>query len=374
MPTRPLSDFGPLVLVQQGGGALGAYQAGAYAALSEAGHEPDWVIGTSIGAINGALIAGNPPELRVAQLREFWRRVEYDWPLQAARMTPFFGQQAANWLTMMMGDPEFFQPNPGAWDLSAKLGPEHAAFYTVAALRKTLDELIALDEIGGEPTRLTVGAANVTTSQMTYFDSARMNLGLDHILASGALPPSFPAVRIGDDLFWDGGILSNTPLEVIFEQSERQSSLVFEVHLWNPVGPAPDSIWDVVTRSKNIQYSSRSAAQVVREKQMQAMRRMIHQLSGHLAPGACDDPEIAHIASLGCSAQLHVVRLMVPHVAHEDYSKDIDFSAQGIKARWTAGLNDMREVLREAPWEGSFDPLEGVIVHEARAGVTVSSG
>ncbi len=370
-PRRPLADFGQIVLLLQGGGALGAYQAGAYAALSEAGHEPDWIVGTSIGAINGALIAGNPPELRVAQLRAFWHRVEDDGPLACARAWPMVGQQAANWLTMIQGNAQFFVPNPAAaLDMQARLGPGHAAYYSVDPLRKTLGELIALDEIGTMPTRLTVGAANVATSEMVYFDSASMKLGLEHVIASGALPPAFPAVQIGEDWFWDGGILSNTPLEVLFDNAERRDSLIFEVQLWNPHGPAPKSMWDVISRTKDIEYSSRSQAQIDREKAVQNLRHAIRELADRLPEAARDDPLVQRLAARGCGARLHVVRLMAPMLEHEDYARDIDFSADGIEARWSAGLADMRAVLAAAPWEADMDAGEGVVVHEMHRAAT----
>ena len=378
MPTDTTGDastpgFGQIVLVLQGGGALGAYQAGAYAALSEAGMEPDWIIGTSIGAINGALIAGNPVELRVPQLRAFWSRVEDEWRLETARALPVFGQQAANWLTIMQGNPEFFEPYPRALDMRAKLGPEHAAYYSVDPLRRTLDSLIELDEIGAEPTRLTVGAAKITTSEMVYFDSAAMKLTLDHIMASGALPPAFPAVKLGDDWFWDGGILSNTPLEIVFEENPRMPSLVFEVQLWNPQGPAPQSVWDVMTRVKDIQYSSRSAVAVEREKRTHRLRHIIRELADRLPLEGRMDPRVRELVGWGCETTMHVVRLMAPALEHEDYSKDIDFSAEGIAARWDAGLNDTRAVLADKPWAAETDRMEGVIVHECKGGRVTDS-
>ena len=358
----------------QGGGALGSYQAGVYQALHEAGVEPDWVVGTSIGAINGALITGNPPEVRVAQLREFWRQIAYEWPLQCARMFPFIGQATANLVTMTAGNPEFFVPNPRAvWDLQARLGPEQAGFYSVQPLHATLDTLIAADAIGREHTRLTVGAARVTTSEMVYFDSDRMDLTLDHIMASGALPPAFPAVRVGDELFWDGGTLSNTPLEIIFEENPRRPSLIFEVQLWNPEGDEPTTMFEVMTREKDVRYSSRSATQVLRQKQLHKLRHIIGELASRLPEAARADPEVVRMAGYGCATRMHVVRLMAPRLEHDDYSKDIDFSASGIAARWQAGHADTVAVLAQAPWTRDVDPMEGVIVHEARAGEVMAT-
>jgi predicted acylesterase/phospholipase RssA len=237
-PARPKR----VVLVLQGGGALGAYQAGVYQALHEAGISPDWVIGTSIGAINAALIAGNAPANRLARMQEFWKRVEHDPVVSAFGAVPWIGPQLASMATMAAGLPAFFRPNPLAFlGPNWQLGAERAAYYSTDALRDTLTELIDFDRINAGPCRLTVGAANVRTAEMRYFDSRDMPLDVRHVMASGALPPGFPAVRIDGELYWDGGILSNTPVEAVFDDYPRYSSVIFAVHIWNPSGPEPDA-------------------------------------------------------------------------------------------------------------------------------------
>jgi NTE family protein len=211
-----------IVLVFQGGGALGAYQAGVYQALHEAGFEPDWIIGTSIGAINASLIAGNKPENRLDQLQEFWtrmRRKEF-WALAA---WPGISDTAAYCSTLLGGIPGFFEPNPWAF-LGAHypLGTDQAGFYSTAPLERTLTELVDFNLIKHCTPRLTVGAAKVRSSEMRYFDSRETAITVRHIMASGALPPAFPAVRIDGELYWDGGILSNTPSEIIFDDNPRR--------------------------------------------------------------------------------------------------------------------------------------------------------
>src|SRR6201996_3754713 len=229
---------GQIVLVLQGGGALGSYQAGVYQALQEAGIEPDWIIGTSIGAINASLIAGNEPQYRLERVRAFWSRVQREphWSYQG----PFLGLDArwSRWSTLTQGVPGFFTPNPFAHaGDSYPLGADRAGYYSTAPLEATLAELVDFDLINQGNPRLTIGAAHVRTSQMTYFDSRRCKLDVKHIMASGALPPAFPAVRVDGELYWDGGILSNTPTEVVLDDDPRRDSLIFSVHLWNPVGP-----------------------------------------------------------------------------------------------------------------------------------------
>lgn len=250
-----LAALGQRALVLQGGGALGAYQAGVYHALDEAGIAPDWIIGTSIGAINAALIAGSQPGDRLAKLREFWRRVEHGRFL-GSPLPSWFTSAARNMLAVTSGVPGFFRPNPAAFfSPHAPLGPEGAGYYSTAPLADTLAELIDWNEINRGTVRLTVGASRVKTSEMIYFDSRDMPLDLRHVMASGALPPAFPAVRIDGELYWDGGILSNTPVEVVFDDNPRRNAVVFAVHLWNPHGAEPETIWEVMNRQKDLQYS-----------------------------------------------------------------------------------------------------------------------
>ena len=240
-PTRPP---GQIVLVLQGGGALGAYQVGVYQAMHEAGIEPDWVIGTSIGAINAAIIAGNAPERRFEQLRAFWESVEWREPLGFAAALPWWlTNPCANLQTIAFGVPGFFAPNPkAALGVFAPLGVESASFYEATALRDTLAQRVDFERINSGMTRLTVGAVNARTGAMRYFDTRNLVLGPEHVMASGALPPAFPAVRIDGELYWDGGILSNTPTEVIFEDNPRRDSLIFAVHMWNPIGAEPETM------------------------------------------------------------------------------------------------------------------------------------
>ena len=361
--------LGQIVLVLQGGGALGAYQAGVYQALQEVGVEPDWVIGTSIGAVNASLIAGNPPDMRLERLREFWDRVRHNPFAQMLGTAPFLGPWAANALTISAGVRGFFEPNPWAFaGVKIPVGAELAGYYSTRPLERTLQKLTNEKLLNSGRPRLTVGAANVKTAEMRYFDSRDMPLTVTHIMASGALPPAFPAIRIGEDLYWDGGILSNTPVEAVFDDYPRRSGLVFAVHMWNPNGPEPKTIWDVMGRQKDLQYSSRAVSHIARQKQIHKLRHVISELVQKLPDEMRRMPDVVDLAGYGCRTRMHVVRLVSPPLAGEDHSKDIDFSANGIRLRWDAGYGDTVKVLAQAPWAGDFDPLEGFILHETEAG------
>jgi len=365
--------LGQTVLVLQGGGALGAYQVGVYEALAESGIEPDWVVGTSIGAINAALIAGSPKGERVARLREFWKRVEHG-PSFANLMPAWMSAAARNAAAVTSGVPAFFKPQPAAFmSQHLPLGPDAAGYYTTQPLMETLSDLVDFDQLNSGDVRLTVGASNVRTSEMVYFDSRNMEINVRHIMASGALPPAFPAVRIDGELYWDGGILSNTPVEVVFDDNPRRNSLVLAVHIWNPHGPEPRSIWEVLNRQKDLTYSSRSNTHIARQRQLHRMRHIIAELGKMVPDCAAKDKAVAELKSYGCTTTMHVVRLLAPALQYEDHSKDIDFSPDGIRQRREAGYRHTMDTIEQAPWRGKFNPLEGFILHEACGGEMVET-
>ena len=365
---------GQVVLVLQGGGALGAYQVGVYQALHEAGVEPDWIVGTSIGAINASLIAGNEPARRLNALRDFWSRVECHQPWNLLPAWTGVPDAMSYWATLFGGVSSFFRPNPAAFcGAHMPLGVDHAGFYSTTPLRETLSELVDFSLLKRCQPRLTVGAAHVRTSMMRYFDSREQPITVDHVLASGALPPAFPAVRIDGELYWDGGILSNTPTEVIFEDNPRRSSLIFAVHVWNPNGPEPATIWDVLHRQKDIQYSSRIAGHITRLKQAHKLRHVITELVRKLPEEVRTSEAARDLASYGCVTRMHVVRLLAPRLDNENHTKDIDFSPSGIRVRCEAGYSATMRALEEGAWQGEFDPLEGVILHESKPDIAMAA-
>jgi len=356
---------GQVVLVLQGGGALGAYQAGVYQALHEAGIEPDWVIGTSIGAINASLIAGNQPQHRMEQLDAFWNMMQASTP--GARLPDWMGlgNLVSNMTTVMRGIPDFFTPNLHAWRGSAApLGVEAASYYSTAPLRGTLGSLVNFEYLCECHTRMTVGAVNACSGEMRYFDTRRERLGVDHVMASGALPPAFPAVRIDGQPYWDGGIYSNTPIEAVLDDKPRRDSLIFAVNVWHQAAPEPESIWQVMARHKDIQFASRADSHIARQKQIHRLRHVIRELHKQIPAAKRNDPEVADLSSWGCGTTMHVVHLLAPRVDGEDHTKDIDFTPAGIRTRRQAGYADTMRMIHRAPWhQASADPIEGVIEH-----------
>lgn len=359
-------EAGQLVLVFQGGGALGAYQAGVYQAIHEAGLEPDWIIGTSIGAINASLIAGNDRIDRMAALREFWDRVSSTRPWHYWPMHPAVAHGMSYMSIVSGGLARFFEPNPqAAFGPHMKLGAESAGYYSTAPLARTLGKLVDFDRVNRGGPRLTVGAAHVRTSQMRYFDSAKETLDVRHILASGALPPAFPAVRIDGELYWDGGILSNTPTEIVFDDYPRRSSLIFAVHLWNPTGEEPETIWEVMHRQKEIQYSSRVASHIKRQQETHRLRHIVKELAKLVPENRRNSEVFQEMNNSGCLTRMHVVRLLSPSFDHDDQTKDVDFSPSAVRNRWRAGYEEAKRAIDRAPWRGAADPLDGVVLHEA---------
>lgn len=372
MPQRQTTEVGmkqawrpaQVVLVLQGGGALGAYQVGVYQALQEAGIEPDWVIGTSIGAINAALIAGNPPLQRMDQLNAFWRHVEQRPALRWPGVDGGLSKGLATLGTLLRGIPAFFEPNPlSMLGVQAPLGIEQAAWYSTAPLRETLGTLVDFDYLNRCRTRLTVGAVNACSDAMRYFDSREEHLRLDHVIASGALPPAFPAVRIDGEPYWDGGLYSNTPIEAVLDDDPRRDSLIFAVNVWHQTAPEPSSIWEVMGRQKDIQYASRAGSHIARQKQIHRLRHVIRELQRQLTPAQRHAPQVRDLASWGCSTTMHVAHLVAPRLAGEDHTKDIDFSAAGMQARRAAGYADAQRMVQRAPWTEPVDPIEGVVEH-----------
>ena len=352
----------------QGGGALGAYQGGVYQALHHAGIEPQWVIGTSIGAINGAIIAGNDVDQRLDRLREFWDRMERTAFWGSGPFALMGGNAAAQMMTIFNGISGYFAPNRAlAWGLHGSVGVERAGFYTIEALHETLSGLVDLERINSGQPRLTVGAVNVRSGKMHYFDSRHTPITIKHVLASGALPPAFPAIRIDGDPYWDGGIYSNTPIETVFDDNPRRDSVVFTVQMWHTAGPEPNSLWQVFNRQKDIQFASRVDSHIVRQEHIHQLRHIVRELVRLMPESQRETPEVKEMAGYGCGTFMHIVRLKAPRLDREDHLRDIDFSSDGIQMRWQAGYaNTMRELERR-PWETPIDPMMGVAIYNSDA-------
>ena len=361
------------ILVFQGGGALGAYQAGVFEAFAAGGRQPDWVVGTSIGAINAALIAGNPPNRRLERIRTFWDRMSHPesglaagWSLPEAGQIwgDSFGSLLRSLHTMAFGLPGFFQPRASAaFALGLAGAPTDASFYDVAPLHETLLELIDFDYLADSPVRLSVGAVDVESAQIHYFDSHHCRLGIEHILASGALPPAFPPVLIDGRLYWDGGIYSNTPLEWILHQPRVHTLCLFAM-LWQQTDHPPQTLSDVLRRSKEIQYLSRAESLIAIEQELHQLRHAVNLLSHELAKYNAESP-LRDLACLGCGSVFHLVHLQVPRLPGEDHNKDIEFTAARVAERWAAGLEDTRRAMREKPWEREkVARTKGIVVYD----------
>lgn len=363
------------VLILQGGGALGAYQAGVYQQLQEAKQPIDWVIGTSIGAINSALIAGNPPEKRVKQLRAFWDSLSPDalhrdsfWPAWTPWTNNLSGMNTlgiSTLGTMMNGVDGFFKPRFGAsWDINAKVPLEQTGFYDTSPLKITLEKYVDFDYLNASPMRISICAVDIDNGQGVVFDSKKDIITPEHIMASGALPPGFPPVKIGGHAYWDGGVYSNSPLDVFLDEESKEDALCFMVDLWDPTETRPSSIAETMNRYKSIQYASRSQEQLLMHKKLQDMQRAIRTLSEHLPASERKKKELKSIMELGCEHTVNVVHLIMKALPDDHYFKDVDFSAGTIQARWEAGLHDCTRALKHKSWLQPLPPNAGLIIHE----------
>jgi NTE family protein len=343
------------VLVLQGGGALGAYQAGVFQALSEAQQEPDWVAGISIGAINSALIAGNPPERRLARLREFWETVSSAlpapvWNVDGAWRGPLNDASALH--SLLFGVPGFFNPRVPPPTLQPEGTLAAISYYDTLPLERTLKELVDFDRINSGPLRLSVGAVNVRSGNFIYFDSAKQRIDVRHIMASGALPPGFPPVRIDDDYYWDGGLVSNTPLLYVLEQRGERHRVVFQVDLFPARGELPATIVEVGQREKDIRYSSRTRLNTAFELERQAIAKSAHRLLSKLPAELRDDPDAKALASVQSKCKgIDVVHLIYRTKQYESQAKDYEFSRLSMQEHWQAGYADMRETLQDPRWK-----------------------
>jgi NTE family protein len=370
--TQAVPDAAPrrsdkrIALVLQGGGALGSYQAGVYEALCGGGYDPDWVAGISIGSINAAIIAGNVPEHRVAALRNFWEQISA--PSAAWPDLPFPPWQQAMresgaLAALLFGQPGFFRPNLlQFW----RTGRPPTSYYDTAELRGTLERLVDFDRINAGKVRLSLGAVNVQTGNFAYFDSAKQRIGPEHVMASGALPPGFPAVEIDGKCYWDGGLVSNTPLQYVLDDMPRYSTLVFQVDLFPARGALPEDLEAVEERRKDIVYSSRTRAGVEAFRAKHDLRRHIARLLDRLPPGFEDGPDIAALRAAACQTSMDIVELIYRAHDVQGSHKDYEFSRGTMLARWAQGFDDAGASIMAAPWQVPAPPEVGVRTFDVR--------
>lgn len=341
----PLPDCVALVL--QGGGALGSYQAGVIEALADTGIAIDWVAGISIGAVNAAIVAGNPPDKRVERLKAFW-----DTTTSALPSFPIFPQDQVRefvhewsaWSVMATGVPGFFTPRGVPPTFAAPGTPAALSFYDSAPLASTLDTLIDWDLLNTGPVRLSVGAVDVESGNFRYFDTTTERLDARHIMASGALPPGFAPVEIDGKLYWDGGLVSNTPLTHVLDHQD-EAMLVFQCDLFSSNAEPPRTLMDVMAREKEIRYSSRTrwvSAEAVRRR---GVRDAIRRVLDKLPAGMADDPDVEALAALATEHPLSLVQLIHRANAWEGGSRDYEFSQRTMREHWQAGRNAVADTM-----------------------------
>jgi len=380
-----LRPYDCIALVLQGGGALGAYQAGVFEGLVEAGIEPQWVAGISIGAINAALIAGNAAEKRVERLREFWQTVTAppllpatpaSWQAAAAHGlgSAGFARTALGWIeasrALFEGQRGFFTPRVPSPLFSLDAAPEALSHYDTAPLAATLERLVDFDRLNAKGgMRLTVSAVNVHSGNYELFDNQRGpwagRLAAAHILASGALPPGFAAVEIEGEHYWDGGLVSNTPLATVLEDEPRRDTLAFQVDLWSAIGPLPRNLLDVEERQKDIRFSSRTRAVTSQLERERRLRRVLREVLAKLPVAARKgDAWCQEAAALASDKRFNVVHLIYQEKEWDGLAKDYEFGAQSMRDHWASGLADVRRTLAHPDWLALPEGRAASVTHD----------
>jgi NTE family protein len=371
-----LPNYETVALMLQGGGALGAYQAGVFQGLYEAGIGPNWLAGISIGALNTAIIAGNPPEKRVERLLQFWETIcqpAFGPPLPAfiehalfnssdAVRKAFTATQAMG--AIVEGQKGFFVPRfpPPLPTVSGP--PQLASYYDTTPLKATLEALCDFDRINSGEMRVSVGAVNCGTGNFAYFDNKHTKLRPEHFMASGALPPGFAAVEIEGQYYWDGGLMSNTPLYEVIQTTPRRDTLAFQVDLWSAIGPVPDNITDVQGRMKDIQYSSRTRLVTDMLQRSQRFRHVLREVLDRVPSDQRDDPWCKLADDLSCSKRYNVIHLIYRQKEYEGHFKDFQFGLSTMREHWQSGLEDIRHSLAQPDWLEMPDNDAGFVTHD----------
>jgi NTE family protein len=366
------TPFKCVALLLQGGGALGAYQAGVYEALAEADLHPNWIAGISIGAINSGIIAGNPHEKRVERLREFWEQVTDNaftsWlstiPLVRGDFAHAVFNQTSAMSSLIAGAPGFFTNRiPSPW-LQPPGTIEATSYCDTGALKGTLERLIDFDRINAKKMRFSVGAVNVETGNFAYFDTRTDKIRAEHIMASGAIPPGFPAIEIDGAHYWDGGLVSNTPLQWVLEDGPKEDTLAFQVDLWSARGRFPQTMAEVAVRQKDIQYSSRTRENTDHFKQLQKLRHALSKILPRLPAGLKDTAEYRLLEEATDHSIYNIVHLIYRAKEYEGDSRDYEFSRLTMEEHWKAGYNDAVHTLSHSQILRRPEGAEGVFTFD----------
>jgi NTE family protein len=363
VPARPAPYDKKVALVLQGGGALGSYQVGVYEALAASEYVPDWVAGISIGAVNAAIIAGSAPENRVRQLRSFWEEVtsrRQTWPLALAPLAEA-ERRSSSLVALMFGQPGFFAPRSMLDWISF---PNLTSYYNTDSLKSTLERLVDFDRINAKTMRFSVGAVNVSTGSLTFFDNDTIAIHPEHVMASAALPPGFPAVEIDGEHYWDGGLISNTPLQYVLDYLPRRSRLSCQVDLFHAHGRVPTNLEEVNEREKDIRYSGRTRAGTEAMRVKHDVRHNINALHEMLPQELKDTPKAKWLYNFGCVTTMDVVQLIYRPDDPQGASKDYEFGRATMNARWAQGYSDARTTLFASPWLAPMPKEVGVRVFD----------
>ena len=356
-----------IALIFQGGGALGAYQAGVYEALHEANIEPDWVTGVSIGAINACIIAGNPREKRLERLRAFWDKIT-DRRVWAFTPDGDIFRRARNatssMMTVALGQPGFFKPHDVSPWMNLPGAKTATSHYDTSPLEETLRELVDFSLINERGLRFAVGAVNVETGNFIYFDNENEVIGPEHVMASGALPPTLPMIKIGTDFYWDGGIVSNTPLQHLLDQEPSESSLVFQVDLFSARGELPRQMADVLARQKDITYSSRTRQNTDTYARVHALKMKLLGALQRVPADKLNPHEKKLIEEYSKSGEVNIVHLIYQHKEYEGHAKDYEFSGTSMREHWESGYEDTTRTLRHPEWLKRSSIRHGVSIHD----------
>ena len=362
------SQFDRTIYLFQGGGALGSYQAGVFQALHEHGYQPDWIIGTSIGAINSAIIAGNAPENRVEKLQGFWQTIATKLPPPPEGINNILMERGYHYLssklTEWLGQPGFFRPRLISPWLNAESTVDKLSYYDTEELRDTLTRFIDFDLLNEKKVRLCVGAVRIATGQLVYFDNTKIEIKPEHIMASGAIPPGFPAICIDEAMYWDGGVHSNTQINLLFDEISSIKTLCIMVHLFDSFGKRPANMDDVLKRQKDIKYASHHREFIHAFRTMHYLKTAIHQLSRHLPKEKKEDPKLKKLIELGTDNLIHLARFHYKGKKSDLSSKDYEFSLATIQEHLRCGYVDACRTLKDPPWEKPHNEKEGLIVYE----------
>ena len=360
-----------VIFVLQGGGALGAYQIGAYEALHKANYLPDWVAGTSIGAINAAVIAGNRPEDRLPKLEELWNVISWPDDLggQLIGESRRLFNMGSNMEALLFGQPNFFVPRFPAPFFVPAGSPGATSFYDTTPLRATLKRLVNFDIINSRKVRLSLGTTRVKTGEMLFFDNtANRELKPEHVMASGSLPPGFPAEQVDGELYWDGGCVSNTPLQAVLKDESEKSLLIFMIDLWDAQGSAPQTMDEVLWRQKQIQYASRTDYHIDATAKKRNLRHSLRLLESHLPPQALGKSEVKKALAQTSNTKMDIVHIIYHPEPDQISQSDAEFSRRSIAERRAAGYKDMMLALDQKPWTAPVPQYVGAVVHCVREG------